>query len=365
MIVNPWNVEGQIDYDKLIEEFGTRRLDLNIFGLSKDELDVLIRREFFFSHRDLDRALKEGFFIYTGRGPSGKMHIGHLPPFLLAKWFQQKYNVNVYIMISDDEKYVYNRNLNWDEIDKYARDNIKDIAALGFDKDKTFIFRNTEYIGNIYRMAMRIARKINLSLAKAVFGFNNESNIGLIFYTALQIVPTFFESKTCLIPAGIDQDPYWRIQRDLAESLGYKKVAAIHNRFFPSLLGPDSKMSSSKPETVIFLDENIESLKRKIYKAFSGGQPSIELHRKLGGNPDIDVAYQLLYYMFEPNDKTILEIRDMYKEGRLLTGELKDIAIDRIWKFLEMFKENREKVETEVYMYDGKLAREMWEKRYD
>lgn len=365
MIVNPWTVEGQIDYDRLIEEFGTRRLDYSIFNIPIEELDVMIRRGFFFSHRDLDRALKEGFFVYTGRGPSGKMHIGHLPPFLLARWFQKKYGVNVYIMISDDEKYVYNRNIEWEKIDKYANDNILDIAALGFDKDKTFIFKNTEYIKNIYRLAMRVARKINLSLARAVFGFDGESNIGLVFYTALQVVPTFFEHKTCLIPAGIDQDPYWRIQRDLAESLGYKKVAAIHNKFFPSLLGPESKMSSSKPETVIFLDETKESLKRKIYKAFSGGQPSIELHRRLGGNPDIDVAYQLLYYMFEPNDKAINDIKEQYKEGRMLTGELKEIAIEKIWEFLEKFKINRENVEKEIYMYDGKLAREMWEKRYD
>lgn len=364
MIVNPWNVEGEIDYNKLIEEFGTKKLDKTIFNLPMNEINVLIRREFFFSHRDLDKALNQNFFIYTGRGPSGKMHIGHLPPFLLAKWFQEKYKINIYIMISDDEKFVYNKDSSWSEIESYAIDNIKDIAALGFNEDRTFIFRSSEYIKNYYKLSMRIARKINLSLAKAVFGFNNETNIGLIFYTALQIAPTFFENRICLIPAGIDQDPYWRIQRDIAESLGYYKVSAIHGKFFPSLLGPNSKMSSSKPETVIYLDEEEEAIRKKIYKAFSGGQPTIELHKKLGGNPEIDVAFQLLYYMFEEDDKVISEIYHNYKKGELLTGELKNYAIQKISSFLEKHKRAKDKVKVDKYLYDGKLAREMWEKIY-
>lgn len=360
MIVDPWRVEGEIDYDRLIAEFGTRRLDPRIFP----NPHILIRREFFFSERDLDVALRDGFFIYTGRGPSGKMHIGHLPPFILARWFQERYSVNVYIMISDDEKYVYNREMSWEEIDKYSIDNIRDIAAIGFDPDRTFIFRDSEYIRNMYKGAMKVARRINLSLARAVFGFNNETNIGLVFYIALQIVPTMFEPKVPLIPAGIDQDPYWRVQRDLAESLGFRKVSAIHNRFFPSLLGPGSKMSSSRPETVIFLDETEESLRKKIYKSFSGGQPSIELHRKIGGNPDIDVSFQLLKYMFEDDDNKISEIERKYRSGEMLTGELKDYTIRRIWEFLKRHQKNKESVNIDRFMYDGKLANEMWNRYF-
>jgi len=46
--------------------------------------------ELLFRHRDFDKVLDEyekgnKFFLYTGRGPSGKMHIGHLMPFLFTK----------------------------------------------------------------------------------------------------------------------------------------------------------------------------------------------------------------------------------------------------------------------------------------
>lgn len=51
-----------------------------------------------------------------------------------------------------------------------AYDNIKDIIALGFDPEKTFIFINSEYMGTMYPNVMRIQRNINLSTLKAIFG---------------------------------------------------------------------------------------------------------------------------------------------------------------------------------------------------
>ena len=77
--------------------------------------------------------------------------------------------------------------------------------------------------------------------------------------------------------------------------------------------------------------------------AFSGGQPTIEEHRKLGGNPDIDVSFQWLKIFFEPDDRKLQKIEDDYKSGALLTGELKSILIEKINSFLEKHQERREK----------------------
>jgi len=51
--------------------------------------------------------------------------------------------------------------------------------------------------------------------------------------------------------------------------------------------------------------------------AFSGGQATTELHRKLGGNPDVDVSFQWLYYFLEEDDNKIEEIRQAYSSGKL------------------------------------------------
>ncbi|BCU70757.1 tryptophan--tRNA ligase [Stygiolobus caldivivus] len=375
--VTPWEVKGKVDYDKLIVQFGTQKLTEELKEktrrLINDELHVMLRRNVFFSHRDYDLILKDyeegkGFFLYTGRAPSLGMHIGHLIPFIFTKWLQDKFKVNVYIELTDDEKFMRNLDYSLDQTRQWAYDNILDIIAVGFDPDKTFIFQDTEYIKNMYPVAIKIAKKLTFNEVRATFGLDTSSNIGIIFYPALQIAPTMFEHKRCLIPAGIDQDPYWRLQRDIAESLGYYKAAQIHSKFLPPLTGPEGKMSSSQPESAIYLTDGPETVKNKIMKyAFSGGQPTIELHRKYGGNPDIDVSFQWLYMFFEPDDSKIKKIEEEYRSGKMLTGELKSILVEKLNDFLIEHRNKREEAKKLVntFKYEGELAREMWKKIHE
>ncbi|MEM0346946.1 MAG: tryptophan--tRNA ligase, partial [Thermoplasmatales archaeon] len=331
--ITPWDVTGKIDYDKLIDQFGTQRISEEIVQeinrISGNRLHVMLRRRIFFSHRDLDLILKDyregrGFYLYTGRAPSLGMHIGHLIPFLFTKWLQDVFDVNVYIEITDDEKFLRNQEYSLNQTATWADDNILDIIAVGFNEDKTFIFKDTEYIRNMYPLTIEIAKKLNFSEVKATFGFDNSSNIGILFYPAIQIAPTMFERKRCLIPAAIDQDPYWRLQRDIAESLGYYKAAEIHSKFLPPLTSFEGKMSSSIPESAVYLSDDPKSIERKIMKyAYSGGQATAELQRKLGADLNVDVPYQWLFYLFEDNDEEIKRIAEEYSTGRMLTGEVK------------------------------------------
>ena len=375
-VVTPWEVTGEVDYDRLIREFGTQPISASLAKRLEETMGdaaYLVKRNIFFSHRDLNLVLDDyekgkGFFLYTGRGPSGPMHIGHILPFYFTKQLQDKFHVNAYIQITDDEKFLEEkRNLSYEDTQKWAVENILEIAAVGLDPERTFILQDTEFVGQAYPLILKIARKINYSTAKSVFGFTGETNVGFSFYPSIQILPSLLEKKRCLIPSAIDQDPYWRIQRDIAESLGFHKAAAIHSKFMPPLTGMADKMSSSRPETAIYLTDDDKTVKNKIYRhAFSGGQSSIEEHRKLGGNPDVDVPFQWLYMFFEPEDKKIEEIRTDYRAGRLLTGQLKDILVDKVTRFLKDHRERREKAREKVHLYrkDGTLAREMWKRDF-
>ncbi len=372
--VTPWEVKGKIDYDKLIEQFGTQKIDepliKEISDLTGGKLHTMLRRGIFFSHRDLNLILKDysdgkNFFLYTGRAPSLGMHIGHLIPFVFTKWLQDVFKVNVYIEVTDDEKFMRNPDYSLDQTMQWSIENILDIIAVGFDPDRTFIFQDTEYIKNMYPVSIKIAKKLNFSEVRATFGFDNSSNIGIIFYPALQIAPTMFEKRRCLIPAGIDQDPYWRLQRDIAESLGYYKAAQIHSKFLPPLTGPEGKMSSSSPESAIYLSDDPKTVRKKIMKyAFSGGQATAELQRKLGADLSVDVPYQWLYYFFEEDDEKIKKIGEEYSTGRMLTGEIKEYLADKLNKFLEEHRSRREEAKELIkeFKYEGKLAKEMWSK---
>ena len=153
-IVTPWRVEGDIDYDKLIQQFGTELIDQRLIdrfeSLIGRPVHPWIKRGIFFSHRCLDKFLDayengEPVFLYTGRGPtSDSMHIGHIIPFAFTKWLQDVFDCPLVIQMADDEKY-YFKPLEFADVYKLGFENAKDIIACGFNPEKTFIFSNRDY----------------------------------------------------------------------------------------------------------------------------------------------------------------------------------------------------------------------------
>jgi len=342
--VTPWKIEGEINYKKFVKEFGTSLISEKI-KKKIEKCHPLLRRGIYFSHRDFDKWLEahekgKRVSVITGRGPSEKMHLGHLVPFLVAKSLQEEFNCEVFIPISDDEKFYVKENLSFEDAIRFSEDNILDLIALGFKPGKTFIFEDFLYT-DAYRYAAKIAKRITYSEAKAVFGLKPENNIGWSFYPAMQaahiLFPQFMRGKhMSVVPVGIDQDPFIRLTRDIAtgKDFNFEKPAALHAKFVPSLTG-DAKMSSSEG-TQIFLSDTEKEVENKIKRyAFSGGQNTVEEHRKHGGLPEKDVSFQYLKFFFEPNDEKLKNIYNDYKSGKLLSSELKEILIEKINSFLK------------------------------
>ena len=360
--VTPWEVSGKVDYNRLVKEFGTTLLDeslLNELKKHTGELHYMLERKIFFSHRDFGWLLDEykkgnPFYLYTGRGPSGNTHLGHLMPWLFTQWLQEKFNVDLWFQVTDDEKFLFDKKSTLEERETKAYDNILDIIAVGFKKGKTKIFLDTEYAGVLYKQAIRVAKKLTASTVKASFGLKDGNNVGEFFFTSMQSVPAFLPSVLagknipCLIPHAIDQDPHFRITRDIIEKLGYMKPAALHCKFLSGLQGENTKMSSSKPHTAIYTTDTPEEVEKKIKKyAFSGGRDTLEEHRKKGGVPEKDMSYQLLFNFYD-NTKELEKIFYEYKSGKLLSSELKMIAIEKINAMLKKHQERRRKAEKEI-----------------
>ena len=366
-VVTPWEVKGNVDYDRLIKEFGTKKIDDALISRIKKhtgDIHPFLRRGIFFSHRDMDWILNEyekgrKFFLYTGRSPSGPIHIGHLVPWMFTKWLQDRFDVELWFQFPDEEKFLFKEDLTLEESRKWLHENMLDVIALGFDPKKTHFLIDTEHANLMYKEACKVAKKITFSTVKAAFGLKNESNIGQIFYTSMQAVPAFLPSVIagknipCLIPLGFDQDPHFRVSRDVMEKLGYYKPAIIHCRFLPGLGGisEDGKMSSSEHSAAILTTDDPKTVRNKIMKyAFSGGQATVEEHRKKGGNPDIDVSYQWLNF-FEEDDRKLKEIYKKYKSGDMLSGELKQILVDKLNAFLAEHQKRRVKAKDTIGQY--------------
>ncbi|MEM3386577.1 MAG: tryptophan--tRNA ligase [Nitrososphaerales archaeon] len=364
-IVTPWEVRGEVDYDKLIREFGTQPLDETILRRVEKHtgtLHLLFRRKVFFSHRDFDWILDkyeagERFALYTGRGPSGHTHLGHLVPWILTQHLQEKFGAELYFQMTDDEKFLHDPQLTLDKSVGFTYENALDVIACGFEKGKTFIFSDIHYAKTLYKMAVQVAKHITFSTVRAVFGFTESTNIGMIFFPSIQAVPCFLPSILkgknipVLIPAAIDQDSYWRgVAREVAPKLGFYKPAQLHSKFLPGL-GKGGKMSASEPDTAIFTVDPPEEAAKKIMNAYTGGRATVEEQRKLGGQPDICPVYYYYHMLFEAEDTKLREIYVSCKSGNLLCGECKANLTRKVTSFLVEHQKKREKARDHLQDY--------------
>lgn len=370
--ITPWDVEAKcedgkmasIDYDHVINQFGCQKLSPSLVeeleALTGVKVHRFLRRGLAFAHRDFEKILEclkkgEKFFLYTGRGPSSEsMHIGHSIPFIFCQYLQQAFKVPVVIQITDDEKFLC-KNLILEKTREYGTLNIKDIIAFGFDPSLTYIFSNYESSHLFLENILKVSKSISLNEAMKVFGFDKDTNIGMVEFPSKEIAAGFSSSYSflkkkmqCLIPCAIDQDPYFRLARDKATSLDELKPASLYLSLLPDLQGVNKKMSASDPKSSIYLSDTQDQIKKKINThAFSGGQDTLENHRKFGGNTDIDVAFQYLRFFLE-DDEQLSKLKQGYEKGEVLSGEMKKICIGTVQKFIKEYQDKRSQVTDET-----------------
>src|SRR3972149_2097973 len=372
-IIDPWTVKSdkRIEYTKLIEHFGCSPIDTKLVNkfesITGEIAHPWIRRGLFFSHKDLDLVLDEfdsgkDIFLYTGRGPSSEaMHLGHMIPFQFTKWLQDVFDSPLVICMSDDEKFFFKDGI-LEDFNKLTYQNARDIIACGFRLDKTFIYSNLEYMGGqLYSVTAKIMKSITGNQIRGIYGLNLDNNIGQLAWPPMQAAPAFYQAfpdyiipknSRCLVSMAIDQTPYFRMARDFANSHhDFIKPAEIHGKFLPALSGTNAKMSSSTSdagEKTIFMTDTRDDIIRKINKySFSGGQDTIELHRKLGANLDIDIPYQYLCYFLSDDDK-LETIAHRYAKGEMLSGEIKKIVADHICDFVSQHQKNKSDISDQL-----------------
>jgi tryptophanyl-tRNA synthetase len=365
--VNPWEVKGTIDYYKLIKEFGISPLD-NLPDIFNKEL--IYRRKIIFAHRDIQRILeaiknKKKFVMMTGLMPTGKFHIGHM--ILVQQMiFYQKLGAKIYIAVADLEAY-NTRNQSIEESRKIAEDYILNYLAMGLNQENCEIYfqsdrsKDAKKSNAYYKLQNLLAKHVTFNEFKAVYG---EITPGKMLSSLLQAsdmlhaqLSEFDGGCPVLIPVGIDQDPHLRLARDISQRIKNPKfiqLSSLYNLFMPGLDG--GKMSASDPNSYIVPTDTPSEVKTKINKyAFSGGQPTLEEHKKNGGNPDVDVSFQYLRFMFEPDDKKLKQIYTDYKSGKLSSGELKNYTIDKINLFLAEHQKRREKAKSMIDKFIYKI----------
>ncbi len=360
-VVTPWEVKGEIDYEKLMEQFGIQPMK-NLLPVFNE--NILFRRKVVFAHRDFQQIQdrikkKEPFVMMTGLMPSGKFHIGHM---LVAQQMilYQKLGAKIYIAVADVESYNSRMQSLEDSRKTAIEEYITNYIALGLKpKDCTIYFqsnrsKDAKKANAYYRLQCMLSRHETFNEFKAVYGAITPGKMISSLLQASDMLhpqlPEFEGKMPVVVPVGVDQDPHLRLGRDMSKRIkafDFIQLSSTYHKFMPGLSG--GKMSSSDENSYIALTDTPKEAENKIKKyAFSGGKSTVEEHRREGGNPDIDVSFQYLSMFFEEDDKKIKQIHDDYKSGKLLTGELKQILIEKLGKFLEAHQKNREKAKDRV-----------------
>ena len=190
-------------------------------------------------------------------------------------------------------------------------------------------------------MGVEPSGRVNKDLQKQVFSriVNAISGLG---YSDIMSNP---KHGTVNIPSATAKDKgairiaLLALEREMG-GMGLLAPSSTYHRFAVGMTG--DKMSSSKPKTTLFLGDDVATAEKKIKKSFSGGQATVEEHRRLGGDPDKDVAYQYMMYFFEEDDSFLEEINQGYRAGKILAGEMKQMCIERATEWLTNLSERRD-----------------------
>jgi len=354
IVLDPFGTTLITDYSRLFEEFGLQRIDEKILERIKNPSRYL-RRGITFAHRDFDKFLDafergEKIAVISGIKPSNEFHLGSKMTAEEMIYYQKEFKAKVFYCIADLEALVDNQ-IPLEKAKEIAVGNLADILALGLDLKNSFVYMQSRE-KRVTNLAYLFSRRVTLSHLKSLYG---ERPLGLYFAALTQagdiLLPQLkdFEGpKHVLVPIGIDQDPHIKLVRDLipkVKEFNFIIPSSTYHKLQRSLKG-EAKMSKRDPMSYISLSDEPEIAKKKVLNAVDGGRKTAEEQKRLGGEPEKCLVYELCLFHFIEDDEKIKEMYEDCKSGKILCGECKKRVAEIVAKFLEKHqKERRRKME--------------------
>ncbi|MFA6073315.1 MAG: tryptophan--tRNA ligase [Candidatus Woesearchaeota archaeon] len=349
--IDPWGAELPEDYTKIIKDFGLQEFDVTDFP----NPNKLMRRGVVFAGRDMNviaKAIheKKPFYALTGIMPSNdKIHLGNKSVVEMLRYFQD-HGAQTFILVADLEC-AATRGVSIEEGRRRALEfHVPAYIALGLDPKKTIVYFQSQNM-DVVKLGFMFSQKITLNEFKGIYGSADPGRIMSAVTQAGDILfPQLKHRMPGIIPVGIDQDPHIRLTRDIVsrtKSMKFIAPASIYHKYMPSLDG-DIKMSKSKPDYSISLPEDISVVKKKIMKALTGGRSTLEEQRRLGAEVEKDMVFELLKQHLIEDDDELQDIYEKYKSGKMLSGELKQLACEKMENFMNDFNSKLEKARKNI-----------------
>jgi tryptophanyl-tRNA synthetase len=118
--------------------------------------------------------------------------------------------------------------------------------------------------------------------------------------------------------------------------------SSTYHRFITLFSG--DKMSSSRPDSAIFLSDAPEEAAKKIMRGKTGGAVSVEEQKKTGGNPDSCSIFDMLMAHLMEDEWRLSEIKEDCRHGRRMCGPCKKETAEMMQRFLKDFQEKKKAV---------------------
>ncbi len=190
-------------------------------------------------------------------------------------------------------------------------------------------------LGDVLGVFVKTDEKVEAWLAAA------KAALEKIGYSDLKLNAPY---KALYIPSGSAADVP-AVDEALAQlemrkgAFGFLPPAATYHRFMQGLQG--GKMSSSKPESHISLEDSPDEAAKKMGAAMTGGRETAEEQRRLGGRAEECMVYETYVYHLVPEQKELAKLYEDCKSGRMLCGECKGIAKEKIRAFMKDVHEKK------------------------
>lgn len=311
--------------------------------------EILVKRNAaeIVTEEELDILLKENRTLttYCGYETSGPVHIGTMVA-VMKQIDYAKAGLKVKVLFADLHTLLNKKGTeSWiDEMVTYWRDcfeglglkNAEYVRGTDFEYDK-------EYMHDILQLGLLTTVNRAMRSMQEVARDLENAHVSQMIYPLMQIAD-IKALNVDIAHGGMEQRKIHMLGRELLPEIGYKKPVCMHTPLLVSLQGPGCKMSSSKPETMIKVDEKPEDIKNKINKAYcpleKEGNPVLQMYEyiifpRLGA---VDVK-RPEKFGGDVTFTSYAELETAYLGKTLHAMDLKNTAAQKLSEILEPVRE--------------------------
>jgi len=324
----------------------------------KSKVDLITRElQEFVGVEDMPAILAErSLKIYWGTAPTGKPHLAYFVPMMKIADLLQA-GCEVTILFANIHAFLDNMKSTWELLEyrtQYYQLIITEILKtvnVPVDKLKFVVGRDyqlkEDYTLDVYKVAaLASLRDVQKAGAEVVKQVESPLLSGMLYPILQALDEEYLEADAQL--GGEDQRKIFMFAREYLPKIGYKKRIHLMNYLIPGL-GKSGKMSSSKPNSKIDLDDSDEIIKDKIQKAYS-------LDGQIEGNGLLALLRFIIFRKLESETRltkitrpekwggdveyaNYKDLENDFAEGKLSSVDLKPIVAQEIISLISGIRE--------------------------